>query len=64
MLEAVGSYLVYAKEHYGVEPDLFSFNEANIGVDLLLSAEEHREMNSRLGRPFEGTGAEDEDASG
>lgn len=49
MLEAVGSYLVYAKEHYGVEPDLFSFNEANIGVDLLLSPEEHREMIKRLG---------------
>ncbi len=49
MLEAVGSYLVYAKEHYGVEPGLFSFNEANIGVDLLLSPEEHRQMIKRLG---------------
>ena len=49
MLEAVGSYLRYAKEHYGVEPDLFSFNESNIGVDLLFSAEEHREMIKRLG---------------
>jgi len=56
MLEAVGSYLVYAKEHYGVEPDLFSFNEANIGVDLLLSAEEHREMNKRLGAHLKGLG--------
>ena len=49
MFEAVGSYLLYAKEHYGVEPDLFSFNEANIGVDLLLTPEEHHQMIKRLG---------------
>ena len=49
MLESVGSYLLYAKEHYGVEPILFSFNEANIGVDLLLTAEEHHQMIKRLG---------------
>ena len=49
MLEAVGSYLLYANEHYGVEPNLFSFNEANIGVDLLLSPEEHRQMIKCLG---------------
>ncbi|MBM4094529.1 MAG: hypothetical protein FJ276_34760 [Planctomycetes bacterium] len=49
MLEAVGSYLLHAKEHYGVEPDLFSFNEANIGVDLLLAPEEHHQMIKRLG---------------
>ncbi len=56
MLEAVGSYLLYAKEHYGVQPDLFSFNEANIGVDLLLSPEEHHQMTKRLGAHLKGLG--------
>jgi hypothetical protein len=52
LLECLGSYLVYAKREYGVEPDLFSFNEANIGVDVLLTAEEHREAIKRIGAHF------------
>lgn len=38
LLECIGSYLVHAKQQYGVEPDLFSFNEANIGVRVLFTA--------------------------
>ncbi len=49
LLECIGSYLVHAKERYGVEPDLFSFNEANIGVYVYLSAEEHREAIKSIG---------------
>ena len=49
LLECLGSYLAYAKREYGVEPDLFSFNEANIGVDVLLTAEEHREAIKHIG---------------
>ncbi|MCX6616516.1 MAG: hypothetical protein NTZ98_10520 [Acidobacteria bacterium] len=52
LAESIGSYLVYAKKQYGVEPDLFSFNEANIGVDVLLTPEEHREMIKFLGARF------------
>jgi O-glycosyl hydrolase len=52
LLECLGSYLEYAKRTYGVEPDLFSFNEANIGVDVLLTAEEHREAIKRIGAHF------------
>ena len=52
LLECIGSYLVHAKEQYGVEPDLFSFNEANIGVRVLLTAEEHRDAIKRLGAHF------------
>jgi hypothetical protein len=32
-----------------VEPDLFSFNEANIGIYVLLTPEEHREAIKRIG---------------
>jgi hypothetical protein len=56
LLECLGSYLLYAKEQYGVEPDLFSFNEANIGVDVLLTAEEHREAIKTIGAHFEKLG--------
>ncbi len=56
LLECLGSYLVHAKEQYGVEPDLFSFNEANIGVDVLLTPEEHREAIKRIGAHFEQLG--------
>lgn len=55
-LECIGSYLVYARDQYGVEPDLFSFNEANIGVDVWLTAEEHKEAIKRIGAHFERLG--------
>ncbi|MFQ6132118.1 MAG: hypothetical protein ACE5R4_08785 [Armatimonadota bacterium] len=56
LLEALGSYLLYAKRQYGVEPDLFSFNEANIGVRVLFSAEEHREAIKSIGAHFQKLG--------
>lgn len=49
LLEAIGTYLLYAKSRYGVEPDLFSFNEPNLGVNVLFSAEEHRDALKRIG---------------
>ena len=56
LLECLGSYLVYAKKQYGVEPDLFSFNEADIGVRVLLSPTEHREAIKRIGAHFASLG--------
>jgi len=56
LVECVCSYLQYAKEQYGVEPDLFSFNEANIGVYLLLTAEEHQQCIRMLGARCERLG--------
>jgi len=52
LLECIGSYLEYAKKQYGVEPDLFCFNEANIGVYTLFSPEEHREAIKSIGADF------------
>lgn len=49
LLECIGSYLLHAKERYGVEPDLFCFNEANIGVCVYFSAEEHKEAIKSIG---------------
>ncbi len=56
MLESVGSYLIYAKKKYGAEPDLFSFNEANIGVYVLFEPEEHRDAIKSFGAYFKKLG--------
>jgi hypothetical protein len=49
VLDAIGSYLVYAKEQYGDEPDLFSFNESDWGVMVHLSPQEHSDAILRIG---------------
>jgi hypothetical protein len=56
LVECLATYLVYAKRQYGVEPDLFSFNEANIGVDVWLTAEEHRDAIKSIGARFKELG--------
>ncbi len=56
LVSSIVSYLRYAREQYGAEPDMFSFNEANIGVDVLLTPEEHRDMIKLLGAAFEKAG--------
>ncbi|MBU0606422.1 MAG: hypothetical protein KKI08_00995 [Armatimonadetes bacterium] len=56
LLELLGTYLQYAKRQYGVEPDLFCFNEANIGVRVLLTPEEHRDAIKRIGAHFKSLG--------
>ncbi|UCF37051.1 MAG: hypothetical protein JSU96_20015 [Acidobacteriota bacterium] len=54
--EMVGSYLLYAKEHYGVEPDFFSFNEPDLGIYVLFSAEDHAEAIKTFGSYFDSLG--------
>jgi hypothetical protein len=49
LLKLIGSYLGYLKTHYRVEPDLFSFNEPDLGVDIGLTPEEHRDAIKRIG---------------
>ena len=56
LLDLAGSYLLYAKRQYGVEPDLFSFNEANIGVYVGLNPEEHAAAIKRFGAHFQKLG--------
>jgi len=43
------SYIKFAKERYGVEFDYFSFNESDIGIDVLHTAEEHRDFIKEFG---------------
>ncbi len=48
-LDLIGSYLVYLKKNYGAEPDYYSFNEPDLGVDIGFTAETHRAMIKRIG---------------
>jgi hypothetical protein len=56
VLESAGTYLVHLKKRYGVEPELFSFNEPEAGVRVLFTAEQHREMIRRFGERFAALG--------
>jgi O-glycosyl hydrolase len=56
LLGCIGSYLVYAKKQYGVEPDLFSFNEPDWGVRVKFSPEEHRDAIKRIGSHLKSLG--------
>ena len=47
---------MYAKSEYGVEPDLFSFNESNIGIYVGLTPESHAEAIRRIGAYFQKLG--------
>ncbi len=52
----IGDYLLFAKRMYSVEPDLFSFNEANIGINIGQSPEAHARAIARLGAYFQKIG--------
>ena len=49
---SIGSYLIYLKTNYGVEPKLFSFNESDIGYNVLQTPQEHADAIKRLGAWF------------
>ncbi|MEW6363284.1 MAG: hypothetical protein AB1714_01450 [Acidobacteriota bacterium] len=51
-LECIGSYLAYAKNQYGVEPEYFSFNEPDCGVYVLFSSRGHRDAIKKVGAHF------------
>lgn len=56
LLDLLGSYLLYAKKEYGVEPDLFSFNEANLGIYVGQTPESHTQAVKRIGAYFQKIG--------
>ncbi len=54
--KSIGSYLVYLRSHCGAEPQYFSFNESNIGIDVRQSPEDHDEAIKKLGAYFKSIG--------
>ena len=47
--QSLADYLVYLKEFYGVEAHSFSFNESDIGIDVLHTAQEHADFIKGFG---------------
>jgi hypothetical protein len=46
---SLADYLLFMKEKYGVEAAMFSFNESDIGINVLQSPREHTELLKTLG---------------
>ena len=47
--KSLTDYLVYLKQEYGVEAWAYSFNESDIGIDVLHTAKEHSDFIKGLG---------------
>lgn len=47
--KSMADYLVYAKQHYGIEFSMFSFNESDLGIDVLHSPQEHADFIKGFG---------------
>jgi hypothetical protein len=56
LLDLMTSYLQYARREYGVEPDLFSFNESNIGINIGMTPEANAAAIKRIGVHFQAAG--------
>jgi hypothetical protein len=52
LCNSIASYLLYAKNQYGVEPKLFSFNETDLGVTIKLTPPQYHDAIARLGACF------------
>ncbi len=50
--KSITDYILYLKTHYGVEIDLFSFNESDLGINVRVTAQEHDELIKGLGAYF------------
>lgn len=48
--ESLASYLEFLKVDYGVEADFFSFNESDLGINVVFTAEEHRDFIKEFGQ--------------
>ena len=42
--KSMADYLLYAKQHYGIEFSMFSFNESDLGIDVLHTPQEHADF--------------------
>jgi len=46
---SIGDYIQYMKDNYGVEADMFSFNESDLGINVRHTGKEHAEFIKGLG---------------
>lgn len=50
IFESMASYLLFLKKDYGVEADYFSFNESDLGINVVFTPEEHRDFIKEFGQ--------------
>lgn len=56
IVRSIADYLVHLRDHYGVEADLFSFNETDVGVEVRETPEMHARHTRVLGAAFAARG--------
>jgi O-glycosyl hydrolase len=56
MYKGITSYIAYMKKNFGAEPLLFSFNEADMGINVKLTPEDQRTIIKGLGVSFAAAG--------
>lgn len=49
---SITDYILYLRQHYGVEISLFSFNESDLGINVRLTGQQHDELIKGLGAYF------------
>lgn len=47
--KSMADYLLYAKQYYGIEFSMFSFNESDLGIDVLHTPQEHADFIKEFG---------------
>ena len=47
---SIAAYLQFLKTRYGVEADFFSFNESDLGIDVVHTPEQHRDFIKAFGK--------------
>ncbi len=49
IFKSIADYLLYAKQYYGIEFSMFSFNESDLGIDVLHTPQEHATFIKEFG---------------
>ena len=49
-------YLAYLKKNYGVEPAVFTFNESDLGINVLFTPQQHADLIKKLGPMLQAAG--------
>lgn len=49
IFKSIADYMLYAKRYYGIEFSMFSFNESDLGIDVLHSPQEHADFIKEFG---------------
>lgn len=50
IFESIASYLVFLKKEYGAEADFFSFNESDLGINVVYTPQEHCDFIKKFGK--------------